>query len=134
MNRTEMIDALGERFGYSRREANEVVNAIFHPSEGMIAKSLRKGEKVSLTGFGTFDVRKRAAGMRRNPQTGESFKSAASKRPAFKAGASLKAIVNGKSGATAKGGAKSAAKGAAKGGAAKGGAKSAAKGARKAAR
>ena len=121
MNRTEMIDALGERFGYSRREANEVVNAIFHPSEGLIAKSLRKGEKVSLTGFGTFDVRKRAAGMRRNPQTGESFKSAASKRPAFKAGASLKSLVNG-GGAT-----KSASKGAAKKGAAKkGGAKKAA--------
>ena len=121
MNRTEMIDALADQFELSRRVANEMVNAIFHPSEGLIARSLKKGDKVSLPGFGTFDVRKRAAGMRRNPQTGESFKSPASKRPAFKAGASLKALVNG-GGAT-----KSASKGAAKKGAAKkGGAKKAA--------
>ena len=115
MNRTEMIDALAEQFELSRRQANEMVNAIFHPSEGLIAKSLRKGDKVSLPGFGTFDVRKRAAGMRRNPQTGESFKSPASKRPAFKAGASLKSLVNG-------GGAKTASKSTAKKGAAKKGA------------
>ena len=118
MNRTEMIDALADQFELSRRQANEVVNAIFHPSEGLIARSLKKGDKVSLPGFGTFDVRKRAAGMRRNPQTGESFKSPASKRPAFKAGASLKSLVNG--GGTAKGASKGAAKkGAAKKGAAK---------------
>ena len=116
MNRTEMIDALADQFELSRRQANEMVNAIFHPSEGLIAKSLKKGDRVSLPGFGTFDVRKRAAGMRRNPQTGESFKSPASKRPAFKAGASLKSLVNG-------GAAKSAAK---KGAAKKGGAKKAA--------
>lgn len=120
MNRTEMIDELADQFELSRRQANEVVNAIFHPSEGLIARSLKKGDKVSLPGFGTFDVRKRAAGMRRNPQTGESFKSPASKRPAFKAGASLKSLVNG-------GAAKSASKSTAKKGAAKkGGAKKAA--------
>ena len=126
MNRTEMIDALADQFELSRRQANEVVNAIFHPSEGLIAQSLRKGDKVSLPGFGTFDVRKRAAGMRRNPQTGESFKSPASKRPAFKAGASLKSLVNG--GGASKSAAKKGAakKGAAKKGAVKGGAKKAA--------
>jgi DNA-binding protein HU-beta len=114
MNRTELIDALADRFEMSRRQAGEVVGAIFHPSEGYIAKSLKKGDTVTLTGFGAFGVRKRGARMGRNPQTGESIKVAASKVPGFKAGASLKATVSGKNKAAAKGAGKSAAKGTAK--------------------
>ncbi len=113
MNRAELVDALAERAELSRREANDIVAAIFHPSEGIIAKALKKGDTVSLTGFGAFGVRKRAARTARNPQTGESIKVAASKVPGFKAGASFKSTVSGK------GGAAKAAKGAAKGGAAK---------------
>lgn len=105
MNRAELVDALAERAELSRREANDIVGAIFHPADGLIAKTLKKGDTVSLTGFGAFGVRKRGARAGRNPQTGESIKIAASKVPAFKAGASLKATMNGKS----------AAKGAAKG-------------------
>ena len=119
MNRTEMIDALADRFELSRRQAGEMVNAIFHPSEGMIAKALKKGDGVALTGFGTFSVRARKARTARNPQTGESIKVAATKVPGSKAGASLKGTVSGKSRGAAKGAAKSAAKGAAKKGAAK---------------
>ena len=119
MNRAQFIDALAERFELSRRQAGEVVNAIFHPSEGMIAKALKKGEMVSLTGFGAFGVRKRSARTARNPRTGESIKVAATKAPGFKAGASLKATVSGRArgGSAAKGGATTAGKGAAKGGA-----------------
>ena len=115
MNRAELVDALAERAELSRREANDIVSAIFHPSEGIIAKALKKGDMVSLTGFGAFGVRKRAARTARNPQTGESIKVAASKVPGFKAGASFKATVSGKGGAAkaaAKGGAAKAAKGA----------------------
>lgn len=119
MNRTELIDALADRFEMSRRQAGEVVNAIFHPSEGYIAKALKKGDTVALTGFGAFSVRKRGARMGRNPQTGESIKVAASKAPGFKAGASLKATVNGKARGAGKSPAKGAAKSAAKKGAAK---------------
>lgn len=120
MNRTEMIDALADRFELSRRQAGEMVSAIFHPSEGMIAKALKKGDGVALTGFGTFSVRARKARTARNPQTGESIKVAATKVPGFKAGASLKGTVSGKSrGGAAKSGSKSAGKGAAKKGAAK---------------
>ena len=117
MNRTEMIDELAERFEMSRRGAGEVVNAIFHPSEGMIARALKKGEQVALTGFGSFGVRKRSARTARNPQTGESIKVAATKVPGFKAGASLKGTVSGKTKGAAKGASKAAGKGAAKGGA-----------------
>ena len=114
MNRTEMIEALADQFEMSRRQAGEVVGSIFHPTDGLIARTLKKGDTVAITGFGTFGVRKRAARTARNPQTGEAIKVAATKAPGFKAGASLKATVSGK----AKGGA-------AKGGAAKGGTKSA---------
>ena len=59
-----------------------------------IARSLKKGDKVSLVGFGTFEVRKRAARTGRNPKTGETIKIKASKVPAFKAGKGLKDTVN----------------------------------------
>ena len=96
-----------------------MVGFIFHPSEGLIARALKKGDPVAITGFGAFGVRKRAARTARNPQTGESIKVAATKAPGFKAGASLKATVSGK------GRASGASKGAAKGG--RGGAKGGAK-------
>lgn len=103
MNRAELVDALAERMEVSRREAGDIITALFNPSEGIIAKSLKKGDVVSLTGFGAFGVRKRSARTARNPQTGESIKVAATKVPAFKAGASLKAVVSGKAkGAAAK--------------------------------
>lgn len=96
MNRAEMIDALAEQLELSRKDATAAINAIFHPADGMIAKALKKGDKVTITGFGVFGVRKRAARKARNPQTGETIRVAASKAPAFKAGQSLKATVNGK--------------------------------------
>ena len=96
MNRAEMIDALSEQMDLSRKDATTAVNSIFHPADGMIAKALKKGDKVTITGFGVFGVRKRAARKARNPQTGESIKVAASKAPGFKAGQSLKATVNNK--------------------------------------
>lgn len=96
MNRAEMIDALSEQLNVTRKEASNAINAIFHPAEGMIAKALKKGDKVAITGFGSFGVRKRAARKARNPLTGESIRVAASKAPGFKAGQSLKATVNGK--------------------------------------
>lgn len=125
MNRTEMIDELADRFEMSRRQAGEVVNFIFHASDGLIARSLKKGEPVAITGFGAFGVRQRSARTARNPQTGESIKVAATKAPGFKAGASLKATVRGGRAGGAKGASKSAGKGAAKGG--RGGAKGGAK-------
>ncbi len=121
MNRAELVDALAERMEMSRREAGDVITALFNPTEGVIAKALKKGDVVSLTGFGAFGVRKRSARTARNPQTGEPIKVAATKVPAFKAGASLKAVISGKSKGPAKG---AAAKGAAaKGVATKGAAK-----------
>ena len=112
MNRAELVDALAEQNEMSRRQANEIVGFLFHPTEGVIAKTLKKGDTVSITGFGVFSSRKRNARTARNPQTGESIKVAATKVPAFKAGVSLKGTISGRTKAAGKSASKSAKKGA----------------------
>ena len=120
MNRAELVEELMGRTELSKREANNVIASMFHPSEGIIARALKKGDRIAITGFGVFGVRKRNARTARNPQTGAPIKVAAAKVPGFKAGAGLKAVVNGK--AAAKSDGRAAKKGAAK----KGGARKAA--------
>jgi DNA-binding protein HU-beta len=91
MNRKELIDALATKTGSSKAYADRNVGALID----IITATLKKGDSVALVGFGTFEVRKRAARAGRNPATGEALKIKASKAPAFKAGAPLKAAVNG---------------------------------------
>lgn len=86
MNKTEFVEAVAKEAKATKVAANEVVNAVI----AVITKSLKKGEAVQITGFGTFDVAKRAARMGRNPATGKEIKIAASKAPRFKAGKVLK--------------------------------------------
>lgn len=91
MNRTELIDALADKTGSSKADAGRNIAALLD----IISSTLKKGDNVALVGFGTFEVRKRAARIGRNPATGAELKIKASKAPAFKAGATLKAAVNG---------------------------------------
>ncbi len=91
MNRKELIDALAEKTGSTKADADRSVAALIE----IITTTLKKGDNVALVGFGTFEVRKRAARSGRNPATGETIKIKATKAPAFKAGAGLKAAVNG---------------------------------------
>ena len=91
MNRKELIDALANKTGGSKADAARNIAALIE----VITATLKKGDNVALVGFGTFEVRKRAARSGRNPATGEAIKIKASKQPAFKAGATLKAAVNG---------------------------------------
>lgn len=86
MNKTELIAAIAEKAGTSKKDAEKVVNATFD----VISEAMAKGDKISLVGFGTFEVRERAAREGKNPQTGEKIKIAACKVPAFKAGKALK--------------------------------------------
>ena len=88
MNKTELVAAVAEK-GFSKKDAEKAVAAVF----GSIEEALKAGDKVQLIGFGTFEVRERAAKQGRNPRTGETMMFEASKVPAFKAGASLKAAV-----------------------------------------
>jgi DNA-binding protein HU-beta len=95
MNKSELIQHIADEAELSRAKAAAIVNMLFDPSAGVIARALKKGETVSLTGFGSFEQRARGARTFRNPQTGDPVKAKATKVPAFRAGATLKATVKG---------------------------------------
>ena len=86
MNKADLIQAVAEESGLTKKESAVAVDAIFNS----ISDSLAKGENVQLVGFGTFEVRSRKAREGRNPATGEAIKIKAAKVPAFKAGKALK--------------------------------------------
>lgn len=86
MNKTELVNAVAEQSGLTKKDATKAVDAVF----ASITDALSKGDKVSLIGFGNFEVRERAARKGRNPQTGKEITIEASKVPAFKAGKALK--------------------------------------------
>ncbi len=90
MNKTDLIAAVAKKAGISKKDAEAAVAATFDAIKG----ALKKGDKVQLVGFGTFEVSERAAREGRNPQTGEAMKIKASKAPRFKAGKALKYAVN----------------------------------------
>ena len=90
MNKTELIDAAAASTGMRRSDIQVALDAILET----IADEVRRGNKVTLTGFGNFELRERAARFGRNPQTGEQIQVAASKAPTFKAGKSFKDAVN----------------------------------------
>ena len=89
MNKTELIAAIAEQAGLSKKDAEAALNAF----TDIVGKTLKKGDKVQLVGFGTFEISERAARTGRNPQTGKSIKIKASKAPKFKAGKALKDLV-----------------------------------------
>lgn len=91
MNRKELIEALAKKTGGTKADADRAISGLID----IVTATLKKGDKLALVGFGTFEVRKRAARTGRNPKTGAELKIKASKQPAFKAGATLKAVVNG---------------------------------------
>lgn len=90
MNKTQLVDAIVEKSGLKKKEAEAAVNAM----TDAIAAALKAGDKVQLVGFGTFEVKERAAREGRNPRTGETIKIAACKHPTFTAGKALKDSVN----------------------------------------
>ena len=92
MNKTELIEAIAKESKLSKKDAEAALSAY----TTVVTKALRKGDKVTLVGFGTYEVRKRAARTGKNPQTGETIKIAAAKIPAFKPGKGLKDAVNSK--------------------------------------
>ena len=89
MNKAELIAAAAEKAELSKKDTEAAVNAVVD----VITAALKKGDKVQLVGFGSFETRKRAARVGRNPRTKETIKIAASKVPTFKAGKALKDAV-----------------------------------------
>ena len=90
MNKTELVAAMAEKAGLSKKDAEAALKAFTET----VTDELKKGEKIALVGFGTFEVSERAAREGRNPQTGETMTIAASKAPKFKAGKALKDMIN----------------------------------------
>ena len=90
MNKTELVAAVAEKAGLTKKQAEAAVVAF----TASVEEALKAGEKVQLIGFGTFEVKEKAARTCRNPKTGEAMQVAASKAPAFKAGAALKDAIN----------------------------------------
>ena len=90
MNKTELVAAIAEKAGLSKRDAENAVKAF----ADTIAEELKNGNKVQIVGFGTFEVSERAAREGRNPANGQPMQIAASKAPKFKAGKALKDAIN----------------------------------------
>ena len=90
MNKAELVAAMAEKAELSKKDAEAALKAF----TDVVAEELKKGEKIQLVGFGTFEVSERAAREGRNPQTGKTMKIAACKAPKFKAGKALKDAVN----------------------------------------
>ena len=90
MNKTELIAAIAEKTELSKKDAEKALKAF----TDVVSEELKKGEKIQLVGFGTFEVVDRPAREGRNPKTGKSMPIAASKAPKFKAGKALKDMVN----------------------------------------
>ena len=90
MNKTELVNAMAEKAEISKKDAEAALKAFTE----VVEEEFKKGEKIQLVGFGTFEVSERAARTGRNPQTGEEMTIAASKSPKFKAGKALKDALN----------------------------------------
>ena len=90
MNKADLVTAMAEKAGVSKKDAEASLKAF----TDIVAEELKKGEKIQLVGFGTFEVSERAARTGRNPQTGKEMPIPASKAPKFKAGKDLKDMVN----------------------------------------
>jgi len=99
MNKSQLVAKVAEKAGLTKKDAEKAVNGLF----ASVQEALVSGEKVQMIGFGTFEVKNRAARTGRNPQTGAEIKIAASKNPAFKAGKALKDAVNSSKKAAKKG-------------------------------
>ena len=90
MNKAELVAAIADKAELSKKDAEAALKAF----TDVVAEELKKGEKIQLVGFGTFEVSERAARTGRNPQTGEEMTIPASRAPKFKAGKALKDLVN----------------------------------------
>ena len=86
MNKTELIAALTEKTGFTKKDAEKALNAVVE----VITETLSKGDKVQIVGFGSFEVKERAARTGKNPATGEQIEIPASKSPSFKPGKAFK--------------------------------------------
>jgi DNA-binding protein HU-beta len=94
MNKSELVDALADQTGMTKADAARAIDALFSTDDGILASALKKGDRVQITGFGTFEAKMRKARTGRNPRTGATIQIAAARAPGFRAGKGLKDAVN----------------------------------------
>lgn len=93
MNKTELVQSLAGKTSMTKADAQRAVDALFAAKGGIITGALKKGDRVQITGFGTFETRKRKARMGRNPRTGKEIKIGPTVSPSFRPGKALKDAV-----------------------------------------
>jgi DNA-binding protein HU-beta len=93
MNKSDLVLALSARSGLSRADATKAIDTIFDAEGGLIADAMKSADKVQITGFGTFEAKRRSARTGRNPRTGEEIRIASTVSPVFRAGKALKDAV-----------------------------------------
>jgi len=95
VNKSELVQQLASRTHLSRADASKAIEALFSAEDGIISQALKTGDKVQLTGFGTFETKRREARTGRNPRTGKQIDIAASTSAAFRPGKGLKTSLGG---------------------------------------
>lgn len=95
MNKSELVQQLASRANLNRADASKAIDALFSAEDGIISQALKSGDKVQLTGFGTFETKRREARTGRNPRTGKEIEIAASTSAAFRPGKGLKGSLGG---------------------------------------
>ena len=94
MNKSDLVDSLADATGITKADASRAVDALFGTDGGIISRALKKGDRVQITGFGTFEAKKRKARIGRNPRTGETVKISRKFVPFFKVGKDLRSRLN----------------------------------------
>lgn len=90
MNKSELVQSLASKTDMTKADAQRAVDALFNTKDGVLTSALKKGDRVQITGFGTFETRKRKARTGRNPRTGDEIKIGATVSPSFRPGKALK--------------------------------------------
>jgi DNA-binding protein HU-beta len=93
MNKSELVQSLASKTDMTKADAQRAIDALFNTKDGILTSTLKKGDRVQITGFGTFETRKRKARTGRNPRTGEEIKIGPTTSPSFRPGKALKDAV-----------------------------------------
>lgn len=93
MNKSELVQNLASKTDMTKADAQRAIDALFNTKDGILTGALKKGDRVQITGFGTFETRQRKARTGRNPRTGEEIKIGPTTSPSFRAGKALKDAV-----------------------------------------
>lgn len=93
MNKSELVQSLASKTDMTKADAQRAVDALFNTDDGVLAQALKKGDRVQITGFGTFETRQRKARTGRNPRTGDEIKIGPTVSPSFRPGKALKDAV-----------------------------------------